>query len=187
MFIAEYGDTIDEKTASDFIDTYLGAQNVTIEQYIEQYATDWSTIENEYHRRAETLFKAQVPHELTAYLTVNTRNPYSIEEDLFFVTVPSVSVRKTIMHELWHFYTWYGLGAEEESRLGKIKYGDLKEVLTVLLNVTCPDLLPAGVVDAGYPQHQALRAHILDCWSKEQDIHSLWTSLTTLQHNNLHT
>jgi hypothetical protein len=31
------------------------------------------------------------------------------------------------MHELWHFYTWYGLGAGEEARLGKERYNTLKE------------------------------------------------------------
>jgi hypothetical protein len=39
------------------------------------------------------------------------------------------------MHELWHFYTWYGLGVDQEERLGKEKYNDLKEALTVLINI----------------------------------------------------
>jgi hypothetical protein len=81
------------------------------------------------------------------------------------------------MHELWHFYTWYGLGADQEEKIGKQKYNDLKEALTVLLNVECEDLLPEGVIDTGYPQHQEIREKILQYWEKEKNIKNLWNYL----------
>ena len=84
------------------------------------------------------------------------------------------------MHELWHFYTWYGLGTDQERKLGRQKYNDLKESLTVLLNVECNDLMPAGIQDNGYPQHQELRAMILDFWAHEKSIIKLWDYLISL-------
>ena len=81
------------------------------------------------------------------------------------------------MHELWHFYTWYGLGADQEEKLGKQKYNDLKESLTVLLNVECEDLLPSGVIDTGYSQHQETREKILVYWKKNRNIKNLWNYL----------
>jgi hypothetical protein len=79
------------------------------------------------------------------------------------------------MHELWHFYTWYGLGSDQEEKLGKEKYNEIKEALTVLLNVVCKDLLPERVIDSGYPQHQELRQQIVEFWNKDRDVHKLWT------------
>lgn len=81
------------------------------------------------------------------------------------------------MHELWHFYTWYGLGVDQEEKLGKQKYNDLKEALTVLLNVECNDLLPEGMLDTGYSQHQEIRRTILEFWEKDKDIKKLWDYL----------
>lgn len=74
------------------------------------------------------------------------------------------------MHELWHFYTWYKFGFEWEEKLGKEKYNNLKESLTVLLNVECVNLLKEKVYDNGYPQHQELRKNILKIWNKNKDI-----------------
>ncbi|MEY2640919.1 MAG: hypothetical protein RL150_312 [Candidatus Parcubacteria bacterium] len=77
------------------------------------------------------------------------------------------------MHKLWHFYTWYAFGSTQEERLGKQKYNDLKEALTALLNVECRDLLPEGVADTGYPQHQELRQQILAYWETDKDTRNL--------------
>lgn len=83
------------------------------------------------------------------------------------------------MHELWHFYTWYGLGADQEERISKEKYNDLKEALTVLLNVEYKDLLPEGMTDTGYPQHQEIRQRILKYWEKDRNIQNLWNCLVS--------
>ena len=65
--------------------------------------------------------------------------------------VAAQNMKVIFEYNLWHFYTWYGLGADQEQKLGKQKYNDLKEALTVLLNVECKDLMPEGVSDGGYP------------------------------------
>ena len=81
------------------------------------------------------------------------------------------------MHELWHFYTWYGLGVGQEEKLGKQKYNDLKESLTVLLNKECADLFPIDFTDKGYPQHKELREKILKFWSNDKNVFNLWKYL----------
>lgn len=79
-----------------------------------------------------------------------------------------------MMHELWHFYTWYSFGINEESKIGAEKYNDIKEALTVLLNIECAHLWPEGVEDKGYPQHQELRGEIVKWWQENPDIKDVW-------------
>ncbi len=186
LLISQYGENPTEEMTALFIDAYCKENHLDMEEYITTYRTDWETISHEYEQRASTLFKTTLPHEITAYLTINNRNPYDIAANLFYVSVPAQSSRRTIMHELWHFYTWYGLGPDQEKILGSERYNELKEALTALLNVVCADLLPEGVSDVGYPQHKALRAHILDLWTQEQNIHSLWNRLAVLHGDIAH-
>lgn len=124
--------------------------------------------------RAERVFGKTLSQDVTAYLTVNTRCPYNIENNYFFVSMLNASARKTIMHELWHFYTWQRFGSDYEVRFGKQKYNDIKEALTVLLNIKCADLLPEGVIDTGYPQHKELREKIVAIWKDTKDIEKVW-------------
>jgi hypothetical protein len=165
---------------SVFIDKYISEKNISIRDYVEQYQKDWDVISDEYQKRAEKIFGVSIPEGVTAYLTVNNRCPYHIGSNYFFVRFPSLLTNKTIMHELWHFYTWYGLGPDQEEKLGMEKYNDLKESLTVLLNIECGDLLPEGRQDAGYPQHKELREKIVELWSSEKDIHKLWLKLVEI-------
>lgn len=177
QMVAVYGDNLTAETTSVFVDKYLQDNGIDLQKYIRDYEQDWSSISDDYQKRAEAIFKTSLSAEVKAYLTVNTRCPYNIENSYFFVPVPTTSIRKTAMHELWHFYTWYGLGADQEKELGKERYNDLKEALTILLNVECKDLLPEGITDSGYPQHKEIRDKILEFWSKDKDIFKLWDYL----------
>ena len=145
----------------------------------EAFQKDWEIIGDIFQNIAEIIFGITISRDITVYLTINERCPYDIENNFFFVSMSiSSSVRKTIMHELWHFYTWHGLGAKELEKLGVQKYNDLKEALTVLLNVECKDLLPEGIPDMGYPQHKELREKIVEFWKKDKNINNLWEYLT---------
>ncbi len=174
-----HGENPSNEAADSFVQTYLSEKTVDIEKYVDSYQSDWNTVADEYTKRAETVFGVSLPKDVVAYLTINSRCPYSLEENYFFVTVPTYPhiARRTVMHELWHFYTWYAFGIEQEERLGKQKYNDLKEALTVLLNVECKDLLPEDVTDKGYPQHTELREKILQYWAKDKNIKYLWEYL----------
>jgi hypothetical protein len=175
QMVAVYGENPTEEIVSAFIDKYLLEHNISVQSYCDRYSEDWGRVADTFYKKAETVFGVVLSQDVTAYLTVNNRNPYSVTENMFYVTVPRDTVRKTIMHELWHFYTWYAFGVEQEEKLGMQTYNDIKVALTVLLNVECADLMP-GVVDAGYPQHQELRANILKLWLETKDIHTVWNA-----------
>lgn len=173
-----YGDSSTENDASEFVDKYISSHQIHFDELVGDLQMRWSAIEHEYHIRAEKIFGVALPSDVTAYITINSRCPYSINENMFFVSAKyPPAVNKTVMHELWHFYTWYKFGITEEKRLGAEKYNEIKEALTVLLNVECADLMPEGVTDRGYPQHQELRSKILSLWSEHKNIEVLWSAL----------
>ncbi len=168
------GENATSDAVSAFIDTYIADKGIDIPALITKFENDWSVVTDEYHVRAERVFGTTLSQDVTAYLTVNTRCPYSIENNYFFVSMLNAWARKTVMHELWHFYTWQRFGSDYEARLGKQKYNDIKEALTVLLNIECADLLPEGVTDTGYPQHKKLRERIVEIWEDTKDIEKVW-------------
>jgi hypothetical protein len=176
QLVEGYGENPKEKDVKEFITHYLFDNQIDIDSYIKSYEEDWKIIGEEYQRRAENIFKVKLPKGITVYLTINNRCPYSIEGNYFFVSLPSKFVMKTIMHELWHFYTGYKFGTWEE-KIGKQRYNEIKESLTVLLNVECKDLLPQGVTDIGYPQHRELRKEVLKIWDVERDVEKLLEKL----------
>lgn len=172
--ISVYGENPDESSTSIFIEQYLKKNNCDISEYLKKYQQEFDVISRQYKKIAEKVFNVSLDEKITAYLTINNRCPYSTEENWFFVSVSQNSPTRTIMHELWHFYTWHKFGASAVEKIGVKKYNDTKEALTVLLNVECKHLLPEGVEDTGYPQHQVLRNKILELWTQNPDIDYVW-------------
>lgn len=179
LIVARYGENPTKEEMSAFIDSYLVEKSINIQTHVSAYQAEWDAIADEYIRRAEAIFGVSLPCDIAACLTINGSCPYNIEQNFFMVSMRSQYPQMTAMHELWHFYTWYSFGPEEEAKLGKQKYNDLKESLTVLLNVECKDLMPEGVIDYGYPQHQGIRARVLDLWRQNKDIKKLWNTIAT--------
>jgi hypothetical protein len=171
------GENPSTEITSKFIDEYLTENEYKIQDFISEYENNFNTISKDYKKIALTVFNISLDHNITAYLTINSRCPYNIEENWFFVSIAKKSSNLTIMHELWHFYTWYKFGTKWEEKLGKEKYNDIKESLTVLLNVECKDLLSEGKEDIGYPQHKEMREEILKIWGEEKDIEKLWNKI----------
>lgn len=177
QLIARYGEDPTAEDVLAFVDQYVAENEIDIPKSIKAFQEDWESVSSEFQKRAEAIFGTSLPNDVTAYLTINSRCPYNIKDDFFYISLQSNQTRRTIMHELWHFYTWYGLGTGQEERLGKQKYNDLKEALTVLLNVECKNLLPERAVDSGYTQHQEIRERILEYWKKDRNIINLWNYL----------
>ncbi len=177
QLVDKYGENPTVENVADFIDEYITENNIDIQKRVAVFQKDWKNVSVDFQKRAEVIFGTSLPNNVTAYPTVNSRCPYSIPDNFFYVSLQSTQARRTVMHELWHFYTWYGLGTDQEEKLGKQKYNDLKEALTVLLNVEFRDLLPKSVTDTGYPQHQEIREKILEYWKKDRDIKNLWKYL----------
>ncbi len=175
--VAVAGENPTEASASLFIDQYLKEENYSVAESVKKYQEDFQKIVPEFERIAEKVFGVTLDQDLTAYLTVNNRCPYSIPENLFFVPISHISPIRVIMHELWHFYTWNKFGQSEMEKVGPQKYNDMKEALTVLLNVECSHLLREGEQDKGYPQHQKMREVVLELWKEKSDIEYVWTQL----------
>ena len=177
QLVAEFGDNPTEENIAIFIDKYIRENSIDIPSRAAKIERDWEDVSVEFQKVAEEIFYTPLPNDVTAYLTVNSRCPYSTQGNFFYVSLQSTQATRTVMHELWHFYTWYGLGVDQEEKIVKQKYNDLKEALTVLLNVECKDLLPEGVTDTGYSQHQEVREKILKYWEKDRNIENLWNYL----------
>jgi hypothetical protein len=175
--IIDYGENPTEDKVAIFIEKYLSDNNINKQEYILNYQKDWDIISKEYQKIAETVFGVSLLKDIVVYLTVNDRCPYNIKDNYFFVSFPSRSEIIIAMHELWHFYTWYKFGIIWEEKIGKQKYNDLKESLTVLLNIECKNLFSKEIKDNGYPQHKNLRNKILEIWEKEKNIEKVWDEL----------
>jgi hypothetical protein len=179
--IARYGENPTTESARLFVEQYLLENKIDVQSRVSDFQHDWDEISLKFNKRASVIFNITLPENITAYLTVNSRCPYNISENYFYVSMKSTQASKIAMHELWHFYTWYGLGVDQEEKLGKEKYNDLKEALTVLLNIECKDLMHEDASDEGYPQHQEIRAKITDYWKGDSDMNNLWQYLVKLE------
>lgn len=178
---AIYGESPSNEDISNFIEKHISENNIDIEQFINEYEKDWSTIEDKFKKIAEEIFGVTLSKDVTVYLTTNNRCPYDLINNNFFVSMSNQSsIRKTtVMHELWHFYTWYSFGITEEEKMGKQRYNDIKEALTILLNIECKDLLPEGVEDKGYSQHAQLREKIAELWLEHKDLKKILEIVTS--------
>ena len=132
----------------------------------------WDLISNEFEKRANNIFGLKIPDDITAFLTITGRYPYSIPNNFFYVSVKRQNVNSIVMHELFHFYTWYKFGGDLK-KLGGERYNDFKEALTVLLDVEFTDLMN-GEVDAGYERHREFRDFIKNEWQKEKNLEKIW-------------
>lgn len=156
----------------EFVRKYISENKIGPEENCVSMKKDWDQIGRQFEDRAEKIFGVSIPNTIIAYLTITGRYPYNIKENFFYVSTNPINIRWTVMHEVWHFYTWNKFGEKEIGRLGSQKYNDLKEALTVILNHECAPIMQ--IIDPGYPQHQDLRKLIADTWLRTKDINETW-------------
>ncbi|RMD67868.1 hypothetical protein D6817_00305 [Candidatus Pacearchaeota archaeon] len=136
----------------------------------------WKNIEAEYFRRLREITGKKFEFaKVTAYLTFAPRCPYNPNRPdpwlMFSFQQPLHKILKTIGHELLHIHfhnTYYNT---IKAHIGKEKTENLKEALTVLLNMEFRDLWISK--DHGYKPHQNLRRFILQRWESEKDFNKL--------------
>jgi len=138
---------------------------------IESFQKAWNKINDEYFKRLKKIMKHQFKFkQVNAYVTTVTRCPYNSYEKpwfmfSFFRDIPNAL--KTCGHELMHIHFHNTYWPEIEKKIGKEKTSDLKEALTVLLNLEFRDLW--FVPDIGYSSHKKLREFIRKEWKKKKD------------------
>jgi len=133
----------------------------------------WQEIEKEFFRRMDRLMKKNFDKDIIAYLTTLGVCPYDPDEPLFmfslFYSLPHQL--QTCGHEIMHLYFHKFYWEKVESQIGKEKTADLKEALTVLLNLEFKDLWFSN--DNGYESHKELRSFIVEKWKEEKDFEVL--------------
>ena len=97
--IAKVGDNPDEAATSLFIDEYLKANNLRPETFVKSYQEIFDGISADFQSVAERVFGVSLNRDITAYLTINPRCPYNIEEGCFFVSMSKGNPALTMMHE----------------------------------------------------------------------------------------
>ena len=142
--------------------------------YLKALNDSWRTINNEFFKRLEKIMKKPIYNNLfTGYLTFSNRCPYILKENAFYFGFFN-SICDTLRlagHEIMHLQFHNAYWNEIEKQIGNEKTHDLKEALTVLLNLEFKDLWMAE--DKGYESHNALREFIASEWKKEKDFEVL--------------
>lgn len=130
----------------------------------------WKSIEKEYFERVERITEKPLKiKKITGYITTASRCPYSFKEKWFMIKYFS-SIANALQiagHEILHFHFYKNYWKQIEKEIGRDKTEDLKEALTVLLNLEFNDLW--FVIDKGYDSHQKLRKFITKQWKKEKN------------------
>ena len=146
-------------------------------QYIESFREViqklWDHIEGQFFDRMNFLMKREYKKEIKSYITTLGICPYDPEEPSFMVSLsyPLQSAILTGGHEIMHLYFHEFYWDVVEQKIGPKKTGDLKEALTVLLNLEFRDLWLTQ--DFGYDEHKELREFISKTWMEEKDFGKL--------------
>ena len=144
-----------------------------IQREINSLEKSWREIEEDFFNRMDNLMKKTFNKNIIAYLTTLGVCPYDPDEPSFmfslFYSLPHQL--QTCGHEIMHLYFHKFYWDKIESQIGKEKTGDLKEALSVLLNLEFKDLWFAK--DYGYDPHRKLREFISIEWKKEKDFEKL--------------
>lgn len=171
LYLAHAEGHINKRTTMLFIQEYIRSHSIDMRLEIARISDSWTHIHEPFLRRTKALFKCNYPPKtICARLTIDTRCTYSIDKNYFYVSVNSKHPSLLVMHELFHFYTWHALNKYSPAILLHLRYNDLKESLTELLNIVFGDLMNGGS-DSGYAQHHQLRVLIRHLWYKHQDFY----------------
>lgn len=133
----------------------------------------WAKREKEFFKRLENITGKKYNQKLTCYVTTIGICPYDLDNGWFmcsaFNSFPGAL--STCGHEIMHFHFHKYNYPSIEKKIGNKKTADLKEALSILLNLEFKDLFFSQ--DKGYPNHQELRKFIFEQWKKEQNYDKL--------------
>ena len=172
MYFKKYGPILDKRELNEFISEYIASNKINVVKELKIIENRWTQVNKIFWSRAEKIFRTKLPNkQIIGYLTINNICGYNISDNYFFIALSDTRSNLTIMHELWHFFTWYSFGRnfKENNVISKEKYYDIKESLTEILNLEFKDLL-GDQIDKGYSGHQKIREKIKELCMKHQSI-----------------
>lgn len=147
-----------------------------IPEIVKSFQQNWDRINKEFFDRLKRITGNEFPFvEVKVYLTTQGRCPYDYNEGSFMVPLFSniPYMLKTAGHELMHLDFHKNNWINIEMEIGKEKTGDLKEALTVLLNLEFRDLWIVKDEGKSSEEQQDLRDFIQKEWVKEKDYNLL--------------
>lgn len=167
LYFSTHSNKLNYSTVALFIRDYTSSKNIDFETEVSNVKLQWNLISKSFIYRVESLFNLHLSDTITVYLTTNERCTYNISLNYFFLFYKAKSTNTVIMHELFHFYTWYKYKKYEA--VAPSVYNAVKEGLTELLNIEFSDLMN-NTYDKGYKQHALLRDFIRKEWLKEKNL-----------------
>jgi hypothetical protein len=177
-FFDKFGDIFNKDNLQRFITNILISNKIEVDKQIIHFQQSWNKIEEKFFNKMEEIFLIHPPFKkIKVYLTTNDRCSYSLKDGYFFITIFTKNPKRIIMHELFHFYTYYAFKKELNSFDKAISY-DIKESLVEILNLECYDLLDA--LDKGYERHKKLREMVRDSWQRTKNIKTVFVELKKL-------
>jgi len=180
FYVQKYGAGFEGEKIKSLIKKQDKENGLDVEKEIAEIETKWEQINPIFTERVEKIFGITYPAPpIAVYLTHDERCTYNIKENYFFIKIGAEFSNNTIMHELFHFYTWYAFGKKLRGEgLSKMKYNDIKESLTELLNLEFSDLMD-GKSDTGYVQHKNMRAEVRRLWLTKKNVSSVIEKLVS--------
>lgn len=174
QFATEQNHELNRQVVEQFLEHFIRNSEIDVDRTSNAISEEWRNLEADFVKRSDAIFGIHSNFwPVTGYLTTNSRCTYQIEKGEFFVYLLSSSPIANVMHELFHFYTWYAFHQRlDEYGVDRGAYNDFKEALTVLLNVEFTDLMQ-GAIDRGYPQHVKLREDIDTLWRRDRSLTSI--------------
>jgi len=149
-----------------------------IENFIDALKKSWNKVEKEFFIRLEKITGKKFNGDANCFITTIGICPYNPEErwfmDSLLYNLPKAVV--SIGHELLHIHFHDYYFKDIEKQIGKDKTHDLREALTVLLNLEFKDILIG--FDEGYEQHKELRNFIAQEWNQEKNFDKLLEKCT---------
>lgn len=131
----------------------------------------WGGVEKEYFKRLSEVTKYPIyTKKFTVFITTVGRCPYFQSEDAFMIQILGKDINAkilTIAHEIMHLQFHYYYEKELRKSISNKEFHNIKEALTVLLNLEFKDLIKK--TDMGYPEHKKLREFMEKEWKKKKD------------------
>lgn len=129
----------------------------------------WGQIQDKYFQKLQSLTSKKIFTEnFKCIFTTIGRCPYNIKENSFMVNIfwDHQRILTSIAHEIMHlhFHHYYEINLKKQ--ISKEQFSNIKESLTVLLNIEFGDILKYE--DKGYPNHEKLRDFIKSSYEKNR-------------------
>ena len=156
-----------------------------IEQRIKLFSEKWMMVNNAYFEKIEHIFPGafSAGETFTAYLTNLGSCPFNIKEGWFMAKLGDTGADAVVAHELLHFafIRKYWRQCKEVLKLSAKEFWDIQEATTFLLNEEMPGMFSRP--DRGYPEHQKLRALLVDEWRAHKNFDSLLAHYATIKNS----